>query len=220
MNSRPSPPIRIVVADDHSVVRAGLATFLNRHKDLTIVGEADSAAALLERCAQVSPDLAVIDLRMPGDVPEAIRVLCGRTPPIRVVVFSAFDEPADAALAFQAGATGYVLKQSPESDLVDAIRKVRGGGRHVDASVASRVIEDVGFAGAGPKPATIRLSERERCVLQLVARGHTGPEIALELGVRVGTVDSYRHRIRNKLGLKSRAEVTEFVRTFGHWLKK
>jgi len=212
--------IRIVIADDHEVVRVGLRTFLERQPYLKVVGEAGSAGELLEVARTVRPDVIITDLRMPGaDLTETIRKVRAEQPGTQVLVFSAFDEPADASLALRAGAAGYVLKQSPPGDLVAAIRRVCAGGRHVDPRVAVRVIEDVGLTGEIPP--RVRLSLREARVLDLVSRGYTGPQIAVELGVSSGTVDSYRHRIRKKLGLKSRSAVTAFARAFGHrWARK
>ena len=134
----------------------------------------------------------------------------------KVVIFTAYDDARDAARAVRAGAHGYVLKQAPGGEIVEAIRRVRAGRRYVDDAMAARMMQvlldapdEAAFADAPP------LSEREARVLELLARGYTGPQIAVELGVRVGTVESYRHRIRKKLGLKSRAEITQFAQA-GH----
>lgn len=203
--------IRILVVDDHAVVRAGLRSLLNRQGDMVVVGEAESAAGLLVSAAAHVPDVVVADLRMPGEgVLEAIKTLRQRWPDMNVVIFSAFDEPADVVDALEAGAAGYVLKQSPEGDLLTAVRRARQGRRFVDASLAARVLEE----GPGNNPdAAVPLSERETEVLELVAKGYTGPQIAAELGVRIGTVETLRHRIRKKLGLKTRADLTRFAKS-------
>jgi DNA-binding NarL/FixJ family response regulator len=208
--------IRVLIADDHAVVRVGMRSLLERQPDLVVVGEASSAAELLARARELTADVVVADLRMPpGDVPTVIQTLVAGEPPIPVVVFTAFDEPAEAARALRAGAMGYVLKQSEGGDLVTAVRRAHAGRRYVDEPLAARVLEEVGMDGSDVAQRSARLSEKEGRVLELVARGYTGPQIAVELGVRVGTVESYRHRIRRKLGLKSRAEVMDFARRTG-----
>lgn len=211
------PRIRVLIADDHDVVRLGVRALFERQADLTVVGEAVSALQLLSRSRDLCPDIVVTDLRMPpGDVVAVIQKLSADQPAPRIVVFSAFDEPAEAALALRAGAVGYVLKQSDGTALITAVRRAHAGRRYVDESLAARVLEEVGMdGGADLVQRSALLSDRESRVLELVARGYTGPQIAVELGVRVGTVESYRHRIRRKLGLKSRAEVMDFARRTG-----
>lgn len=213
----PSRPIQIIIADDHDVVLAGLRSLLGRFHDLTIVGEATTTDELLVQADRRSPDVVVMDLRMPGrEIFETIRALRESSPKTKVVVYTAYDDAQDAARAVRAGAHGFVLKQSPAGDVVQAIRRVFAGRRVVDDAVAASMMQALRetpdertLADAPP------LSEREARVLDLLARGYTGPQIAVELGVRVGTVESYRHRIRKKLGLKSRAEITQFAQA-GH----
>lgn len=211
--SEPSP-IRILIADDHAVVRAGLRSFLNRQPNLVVVGEVGTSAQMLDGVRQLKPDVVITDLRMPGGgVLETIRTLSVEIPEVRVVVFTGYDDVADAVSAFRVGAAGYVLKQAPESDLLAAIGRVRSGRRYVDDPLAARMMQEIlDLPPLDQGTPTELLSDREAAVLALMARGYTGPEIAAELGVRVGTVESYRHRIRKKLGLRSRAEVTEFAR--------
>jgi DNA-binding NarL/FixJ family response regulator len=206
-----------VIADDHDVVRAGLRALIGRYNDLAIVGEAATTDEMLLVVTQLTPDVVVVDLRMPGhDVFGAIRKLRERYPTTKVIVFTAYDEARDAARAMRAGAHGFVLKQAPGGAVIEAIRRVQAGRRYVDDDMAARMMQvlldapqDDVLVDAPP------LSEREARVLDLLARGYTGPQIAVEMGVRVGTVESYRHRIRKKLGLKSRAEMTQFAQA-GH----
>lgn len=208
--------IRVLIVDDHKIVRLGMRSLLERQPDMVIVGEASDTLELLARARELHPDVVVTDLRMPGgDVVPVVRQLLIEQPTIRIVVFSAFDEPAEAALALRAGAVGYVLKQSEEADLVTAVRRAHAGRRYVDQPLAARVLEDIGMDGGDLLQRSSVLSQGEGRVLELIARGYTGPQIAVELGVCVGTVESYRHRIRRKLGLKSRAEVMDFARRTG-----
>ncbi len=211
--ANPAERIRVVVADDHAVVRAGLRSLLQSQRDMMVVGEASDSKELLACVRAVQPDVIVTDLRMPGGgVLETIAAARRETQTIGIVVFSAFDDSVEAALALRAGASGYVLKQAPEARLLDAIRGARLGRRFVDEPLASRVAEDL-LHDERDAPGAFHLSARENAVLDLIARGYTGPEIATALGVRVGTVEAYRHRIRKKLGVKSRAEITEFARS-------
>jgi DNA-binding NarL/FixJ family response regulator len=185
---------------------------------MIVVAEAANAAELAARAREAEPDVILTDLRMPGGgVLDAVAALTREREHAKVIVFSAFDDVSDAVLAFRAGASGYVLKQSNEVDLVTAVRRVQAGKRFVDPPLAARMMEErVDLDGSGPLSRVTTLTEREALVLDLVARGHTGPEIATELGVRLGTVETFRHRIRKKLGLKSRADVTRFARASGY----
>lgn len=218
----PSVRIRIVVVDDHAVVRAGLRSLLQKQHDMTVVGEAGSAAELAAIARELAPDVIVTDLRMPGGgVLDAIRRARSGRPDLGIIVFSAFDDPREAVQALEAGASGYVLKQAPEDQLLTAIRCARAGRLFVDGPVAARIrAEGLDDRSEERLARAALLSEREAAVLQLVARGYTGPQIAAELGVQLGTVESYRHRLRAKLGLRSRAEVTEFARAASRRLRK
>lgn len=205
--------IRVLTADDHQIVRLGIRSLLERQPDLVVIGEACNATELLARARELCPNVIVTDLRMPGGgVISVIEQLARELPSVRVVVFSAFDDPAEVAMALRAGAVGYVLKQSEDMDLVTAVRRAQAGRRYVQEPLAARVLEDIGFDGTDVLQRSSTLSEREGRVLELIGRGYTGPQIAVELGVRVGTVESYRHRIRRKLGLRSRSEVMAFAR--------
>lgn len=211
VDAKQPPSIRILIADDHVVVRAGLHSLLRRQHDMVVVGEAANASELLSVAREAAPDVVITDLRMPGGgVLDCIRSLCGERGP-RVVVFTAFDDPTDASLALHAGASGYVLKQAPETHLLTAVRRAHAGRRFVEEPVAARIAEDRLEPTVLDRAA--RLSARESAVLGLVARGYTGRQIATELGLRLGTVETYRHRLRKKLGLRSRADVMAFART-------
>jgi two-component system response regulator NreC len=205
--------IRVVVADDHAVMRAGLRSLLQAQRDMVVVGDATCAQELLVKVRTLRPDVVVTDLRMPGGgVLDAIRSMRAEPNAPNVVVFSAFDDPAEAVSSLRSGAIGYVLKQASEDQLLTAVRRARIGRRFVDEPLAARILE-APLGDDAPQERAPLLSTREAAVLDLVARGYTGPEIAAELGLRVGTVETYRHRIRKKLGLRSRAEVIEFARS-------
>ena len=203
--------IRILIADDHQVVRIGLRSLLGRQKDMEIVGEAQDSLELAARIRELSPDVIVTDLRMPGGgVLECIRGLSGDHRAPEVVIFTAFDDATYAAQALSAGAAGYVLKQGPEVHLLTAIRRARAGRRFVEQPVAVQIAEESSDDHHLERAAS--LSARETAVLELVAKGYTGRQIASELGLRLGTVETYRHRLRKKLGLRTRADVMAFAR--------
>jgi two-component system response regulator NreC len=210
-SSNPSK-IRILIADDHQVVRIGLRSLLGRQPDMEIVEEARDSLELAARVKELSPDVVVTDLRMPGGgVLECIRGLASDVRAPSVVIFTAFDDPTHASQALAAGATAFVLKQAPETHLLTAIRRARAGRRFVEQPVAVQMAEEC--RGENHLERAASLSAREAAVLELVARGYTGRQIATELGLRLGTVETYRHRLRKKLGLRSRADVVEFART-------
>jgi two-component system response regulator NreC len=210
-DTRNPSTIRILIADDHLVVRAGLRSLLRRQPDMSIVGEAAQASELLSLTREARPHVVITDLRMPGGgVLDCIRSISSEHGP-RVVVFTAYDDPTDASAALRAGASGYVLKQAPEEHLLTAVRRAHAGRRFVEEPVAVRMAEDQVEPTLLDRAAL--LSARESAVLGLVARGYTGRQIATELGLRLGTVETYRHRLRKKLGLRSRSDVMAFARS-------
>jgi two-component system response regulator NreC len=212
IGSEQTDKIRILIADDHVVVRAGLRALLGRQRDMDVVGEAADSRDLVQKVHELEPDVVVTDLRMPGGgVLESIRALKAAPGAPDFVVFTAFDDATDAALVLRAGASGYVLKQGPEGHLLTAVRRARAGRLFVEQPVAEQMVEEPIQTNVLEKAA--QLSERENTVLGLVAQGYTGRQIATELGLRLGTVETYRHRLRKKLGLRSRRDVMEFART-------
>ena len=210
---------RIVIADDHLVVRAGLRAVLRHQRDMTVVGEASTADELVRVAREVQPDVAVVDLLMPGDTLQAINELTSSSEGLSVVIFTAFDQAADAALCFQAGASGYVTKMAPEEELLGAIRRVRAGGYHVDPSLGPALLERILERGSIEEAAT-PLSVREAEVLQLTALGYSNRQMAERLRVSVKSIETYRRRIGSKLGLKSRVEVTRYVMGSGIFERK
>jgi two-component system response regulator NreC len=198
-----SAHIRILVVDDHAVLRSGLRLLLEREEDMTCVGEAPDAEAALRAVDRLRPTLVVMDLEMPGmgGLAGVARML-ERHPEVSVVVLSMHDEPEEVRQAFEAGAAGYVLKTAADEELVRAIRAVDRGEPYLHPSL--------GAALARP-PRSGRpiddLSPREREVLRLLALGHTNQEIAAELVVSVRTVESHRAHVLTKLRASTRAEM-------------
>jgi two-component system response regulator NreC len=203
-------PIRLLVADDHAVLRAGLRMLLDVQHDITVVGEAGDGAEVLQKARELQPDVVLMDLTMPGPPSgDVIRQVLRACPKTRVLVLTMHDDPAYLASAMAAGAAGYVVKKVADSELLSAIRAVHAGRTFVDLTQslpAPRAAPD-GAKAERPK----ELSRREREVLQLLAQGHSNQQIATQIKVSVKTVETYRTRLSQKLGLKGRAELYRFA---------
>lgn len=196
MNRR--DPIRVLVADDHPVVRAGLAAILATEPDISVVAEAGTGGEAVELHRRHRPELTLMDLRMPemGGV-EATRAICREFPTARVIVLTTYDGDEDIHRALQAGARGYLLKHMLRRELVAAVRAVQGGQRYIPAEVATRLAErDEGSA----------LTPREIEVLRLVSRGLTNDEIGGVLGIGGGTISTHLRSILRKLDVSDRTE--------------
>ncbi len=195
------PPVRILLVDDHAVLRSGLRLLLEREEDLDPVGEAASAEEALRALPRLAPDVAVMDIEMPGiGGLEGVAKIRERFPEVHMLVLSMHDQARDVRRAFDAGAHGYLPKAAADEDLVRAIRAVAAGERYVHPSL--------GAALASPKDAggpIDELTAREREVLRLLALGHTNQEIAERLVVSVRTVESHRAHVMTKLRVSTRA---------------
>jgi DNA-binding NarL/FixJ family response regulator len=198
--------IRVLVVDDHAVVRSGLRMLLDAESDIETVGEAPNADRALFEAVETKPDIVLMDLAMPekGGI-EGMPALLRALPTTKVLVLSMQDEPRYVRAAFAAGASGYVLKEAAESDLVAAIREVAKGGRYVHPELGARLV--AAEAEAARRAEEDPLSDREREVLRLLALGHTNQEIAKMLYISVRTAETHRAHIMQKLGLSSRAEL-------------
>jgi two-component system response regulator NreC len=194
-------PVRILLVDDHAVLRSGLRLLLEREDDLEPVGEAATAEDAIRSLPRLRPDLVVMDLEMPGigGIEGAARIR-DRAPEVRVLVLSMHDRPQDVRSAFDAGVDGYLPKAAADEDLVRAIRAVAAGERYVHPSLGAALAAP--SASAGPID---ELTEREREVLRLLALGHTNQEIARQLIVSVRTVESHRAHVMTKLRVTTRA---------------
>jgi two-component system response regulator NreC len=207
-----SDPIRIVVVDDHAVVRAGLRLLVEREDDMSAVDEAADANEAIFRVIEHKPDVLLIDVTMPGESGiDAIPKLLDASPMTKILVLSMHDDPHYVREAFAAGASGYVLKEAADAEVVAAIREVAGGGSYVNPTLGARMVaaEANEQAAARADP----LSEREHEVLRLLALGHTNQEIAKTLYISVRTAETHRAHIMQKLGLASRAELVRYALT-------
>jgi two-component system response regulator NreC len=200
------PPVRVVLADDHAVVRRGLRLLLDGEEDIDVIAEAEDVPSAVREVRGRRPCVLVLDLRMPGGSSvEAIRNLRERVPETRVVVLTMDDNPMFAQRALAAGAVGYVLKEFADEELPSAVRTAARGEEYVSPRVASRL-------RARKRSSTEDdLTEREVDVLRLLALGHTSVEIATRLHISPRTVESHRARIHKKLGLATRAELVRYT---------
>jgi len=202
--------IRVVIVDDHAVVRSGLGLLIGREEGMTAVGEAGSADEAVYRLIEHKPDVLLLDVTMPGGSGiEAIPKLLEVSPSTKVLVLSMHDDPHYVRDAFAAGARGYVLKEAVDAEVVAAIREVASGGSYVNPALGARLAaaEAHERAAAQADP----LSEREHEVLRLLALGHTNQEIAKTLFISVRTAETHRAHIMQKLGTNSRAELVRYA---------
>jgi DNA-binding NarL/FixJ family response regulator len=206
--------IRVLVVDDHAVVRAGLRRVLDAEADIETVGEAANVERAVFEALEARPDVVLMDVVMPGKSGiEGMPALLQAVPEVRVLMLSMQDDPQYVREAFEAGASGYVLKEAADTDVVDAVRAVAAGERYVHPALGARLItaesEERKRAESDP------LSEREREVLRLLALGHTNQEIAARLYISVRTAETHRAHIMQKLGLSSRAELVRYALDHG-----
>lgn len=208
-----------MIADDHAILRAGLRLLVNAQADMEVVAEAPDGEQAVLAARETAPDVALLDLTMPrlGGM-RALQQIVRTCPSARVLVLTMHDDPAYLRSVLAAGASGYVLKRSVDAELLAAIRAVHRGGTFVDPSLANVLVQDV-LAKTGGKARRARpvniLSERELQVLRLVARGYSSQQIAKQILVGVKTVETYRSRLAQKLGLKSRSELVRFAVQMG-----
>ena len=206
--------IRVLIVDDHAVVRAGLRMLLDAEPDMEVVGEAGSVDQAVFEARVLKPDVILMDVVMPGRSGiEGSPAVLHEAPDARLLVLSMQDDPTYVREAFAAGASGYVLKEAADTELVAAIREVAGGGKYVHPSLGARLAaaEIDPRAGADDDP----LSEREREVLRLLALGHTNQEIAKMLYISVRTAETHRAHIMQKLRLSTRAELVRHALAHG-----
>jgi len=205
--------LRILIVDDHEVVRLGLRALLDRHPNFTVVDEAGTAREAIQKALLHRPDIVVMDIRMPGRSGiDACRDIVAQLPETRVIMLTSYAEDELLFDAIEAGACGYVLKQIGSDDLIRAIEAVGRGEALLDPSVTRRVLERVREAARKDEAAAFaELTEQELRVLALVAEGKTNREIAQALYLGEGTVRNYVSNILGKLGLTNRAEAAAYA---------
>jgi two-component system response regulator NreC len=206
--------IRVLLVDDHAILRAGLRRVLEAEDDIEVVAEAESGERAVFEAISAKPDVAVLDVVMPGksgiDVaPQLLELV----PELKILVLSMQDDPRYVRAAFEAGASGYVLKEAADTEVVGAVRVVAAGERYVHPTLGARLVaaevEERKRAESDP------LSDREREVLRLLALGHTNQEIAKMLYISVRTAETHRAHIMQKLGLSGRSELVRYALEHG-----
>ena len=206
--------IGIVLADDHAVLREGLAALIDRQEDMVVLGQAGDGEQAVELCADAKPAVAVIDLSMPklGGL-EAISAISSESPRTRVVVLTMHDTPRHLRSALAAGASGYVVKELASREILEAIRAAYSGQVFVRMSMANEISDQAAASEAQKQRGVpgVTLSKREREVLYLIARGYTNKEAADALGVGKKSVDSYRARLQQKLELSRRSDLVRYA---------
>ena len=206
--------IRVLIVDDHAVVRAGLRRVIEAEPDLEAVGEAATAERAVFAAIEQKPDVVLLDVVMPGQSGiEGMPALLQAVPDVKVLVLSMQDDPHYVREAFEAGASGYVLKEAADTEVVGAIRAVAAGERYVHPALGARLV--AADAEERRRAEDDPLSEREREVLRLLALGHTNQEIAKLLYISVRTAETHRAHIMQKLRLGSRAELVRYALSEG-----
>jgi DNA-binding NarL/FixJ family response regulator len=204
-----SKKIRVLLVDDHAIVRNGVRLMLGEADDISVEGEADSAQRALQLIRTQEFDVALLDIAMPGknglDLLKQLRV---EQPKLSVLILSTYSEEIYAMRAFKLGAAGYLTKDSPTSSLINAVRKAAAGGKHVSPAMMEKLVSAIGGGAVGSHDT---LSNRELEVLKLIASGESLVKIADALHLSPHTVTTYRARILEKMGLSSNAELTRYA---------
>jgi DNA-binding NarL/FixJ family response regulator len=207
-------PIRILVTDDHAVLRAGLTALLNAEADFTVIGEAADGSESLRVAQALQPDVILLDINMPGvNGLDALPLLHQIAPNSRVLVLTMHDDITYLRQVLRSGGAGYVLKQAADKELLSAIRTVHNGGTYLHPAHAQALLNDPAPAATptGDDKGLAQLSEREQETLKLIALGYSNKEIAEKLFLSVKTVETYKARIMEKLELTTRAALVRFA---------
>jgi DNA-binding NarL/FixJ family response regulator len=212
--------IRILIADDHAILRAGLRLLINDQPDMEVVGEAADGHEALRQTRQANPDVLTLDLTMPGSgglkTLEGLRQACPQT---RVLVLTMHEDPSYLRAALAAGVSGYVVKSAVDAELLAAIRSVAQGRTFVTITLSDRgthqVLGDTAVTAVAPRAPVKLLSSREQEVLKRLAQGYTNNEVGTQLCLSVKTIETYRARLADKLGSRSRADLTRYALEMG-----
>ena len=218
LQGRTADRIRILLAEDHCSVREGLRLLLERQRDMEVVGEVDRGGAAVARTLELSPDVVLMDLSMPGmNGLLATRAILQAQPSVRVCVLTRHSDAAHLHELLRAGVLGYVLKQSPATDLLKAVRCVAAGREYVDDALTSRMTRNYRTSTSGQARADRPLSQREDDVLRQTAWGRSNKEIATAIGLSVKTIEAHKANAMRKLGFTSRLDIVRHALLNG-WL--
>jgi two-component system NarL family response regulator len=204
--------IRVLLADDHSLFRAGISSVLSNREDIKVIGEATDGLEAIEKAKKLLPDVILLDLNMPNcSGPEAIQVLQSELPNINILILTISDKETDLMAAIKAGAKGYILKDAELDELIRSIHHIARGGVIVSPSMAAKLLNEFKKIDAVKNSADSALSEREGEVLNLVAKGASNKEIAAELFISEHTVKTHLHNIMRKLRVSNRSQVAAYA---------
>ncbi len=204
--------LRVMIVDDHDVVREGLRALIQKRTEFGLVGEADSVASAVTEAQRSKPDVVIMDVRLPdGSGVEACREIRARQPDTRVLMLTSYADDEAVLASIMAGASGYLLKQTRSSDLLEALRRVAAGESLLDPGVTSRVLERLRSGPRDKDDQLSLLSEQELRILDLIAEGKTNKEIAREVFLSDKTVKNYVSSILSKLDLHRRSEAAAFI---------
>jgi two-component system, NarL family, response regulator DevR len=206
-------PLRVLIVDDHEVVREGLRSILNRREGINVVGEAGTVGTAVEEASRLRPDVVIMDVRLPdGSGVEACREIRQENPDTKVIMLTSYADDEAVFASILAGAAGYLLKQTRGQALAEAIEAVAHGGSLLDPAVTQKVLERVrSLGGRRPDDSLASLSDQEQKILLLIAEGKTNKEIAEEIFLSDKTVKNYVSSILSKLNLRRRAEAAAFI---------
>jgi DNA-binding NarL/FixJ family response regulator len=205
-----APKCRVLLVDDHPVVRQGLALFIDRESDLTVCGQANDATSALQVIRNSTPDFVVLDISLEGpDGLELLKILRAEYPKLPVLVLSMHDELLYAERALRAGANGYIMKQEATDRVLTAIRHILGGDVYLSDRLTKRMLQQFVNGSAPPRDPLAKLSDRELEVYRLIGTGHGTRQIADELHVSTKTIESYQAHIKEKLALRNARELVQ-----------
>ncbi len=208
--------IRVIIADDHAVLRAGLSMLLNAEPDIEVVGEASDGDETVTKVAEFIPDVLLLDIAMPGPGGiEVIRIIKAKKLPVAILILTMYEDEGYLREALKVGATGYIPKKAAENELISAIRAVYRGEVFIYPSLTKSLVKEFIYGSTNdrkiPADSYEQLSQREREVLKLIAQGYTNQQVADQLFVSVKTVETYKARVIEKLNLHGRAELVRYA---------
>jgi len=211
--------LKILLADDHAVIREGMKSLINAEADMEVIGEAANGHEAVERTKALAPDLAVVDVSMPElNGAQATRRIKETAPGVKILALTVHEDKGYLRELLGAGASGYVLKRAAKGELIQAIRAVTAGGIYVDPRIAGQLVNPFTQAQALAAARGPALSDRETAVMRMIALGYSNKEVAADLDISVKTVETYRARSMEKLGLRSRVDIIRVATELG-WLQ-